>query len=1035
MKTNFLQIVVVVLSILYRFPSITRAENTARDSLLFQEPQRCSLSSNTTFSWSILSCVKCQWKQNDQPDSCPCPSRLREVHEMELYSPIGNQLTDKCAVCPDKMVVYDGKHCLQCGDLNPFNNAAGRCDLCPAGHIEVIYNLDGTPKEKVVCEKCANGYHPSSNLRTCIPCHPSFIHDKSGNGTCSCPESDHKIIDGVCFPIPDRKERDPGINLDTKNAFKIDYDRHRADSYIFKEHLRLSNLLCKEDKQNQTACQILANLCTLNLHNYGYESTACDLYRKVFSGAVSHPPPYVPRLYYTDIEAPAVLAKSTAIPQKYNMDFSSRSSDINITTAKFTFDGKFLGLSDLSESIPCSDPPLVQGISRKFGSTYKTHCSMGIQQLWEKYKKEPMTFLDPYVSYLDGYNFETHLYSIPVKIINFKRSGLRTNVMDDKYQWQLVHRFFMVDTIGGFEDANINGTPSHVRYVSEMHVRIQLQNSKEPGRIYVPLITLTYKDMTKDEFLRNEQITFDFSVTYMMDMSRSLEDVKISVGVISALAVIWAAIQTWSWNRRNGRVEVDIETIVNLFITSCGHLADAFFIVCFGTALYWFIFFKKQAVVHVMLPDPLQERLIRDLLISAFALKIVDILKLLYRQSNIDIFFIDWERPKARSTIQAPNERSSRAAGGDSAVKSEIGLAMYHDKNESVSIWRTYFVANEWNEIQTSRKINIPAQIILSLFFLEVIGFKYWALYWPDGSLSPGPEAEHIPFSTSARFAVATLVFGIIGICQWLYRIGFYERFIEDEIQDFVDLCTLGNISVFILAAKQHGYYIHGRSVHGFADTDMQTMIEQLNREEEDLCSRRGLLPQTDQQTFLISVPNTFRNVYNQVLQPLYATSNSVTPFLGRGRQLSITASKVSLGSANKPTANMLNLSIHAYHSMNRFLTAFLEHALSDLDYDVKDKSFFETTFDMEFSEVGSDRAVFYTDNGHSFDSVLFYGNERTLFMFNLYTFIFVDILSHNFVLAGIVTFLIDLVIKSLRNFFGKRNLARKTLIDSRFLI
>lgn len=196
---------------------------------------------------------------------------------------------------------------------------------------------------------------------------------------------------------------------------------------------------------------------------------------------------------------------------------------------------------------------------------------------------------------------------------------------------------------------------------------------------------------------------------------------QISVGVISALAVIWAAIQTWSWNRRNGRVEVDIETIVNLIVISCGHLADAFFIVCFGTALFWFIFFKKQAVVHVLLPDPLQEKLIKDLLISAFALKIVDILKLLSRQSNIDIFFIDWERPKARSTIQAPTERSrGGAAGGDTGAKSEIGLGVYHDKNESVSIWRTYFIANEWNEIQTSRKVNIPAQIIATLFFLEV---------------------------------------------------------------------------------------------------------------------------------------------------------------------------------------------------------------------------------------------------------------------------------------------------------------------------
>lgn len=37
-----------------------------------------------------------------------------------------------------------------------------------------------------------------------------------------------------------------------------------------------------------------------------------------------------------------------------------------------------------------------------------------------------------------------------------------------------------------------------------------------------------------------------------------------------------------------------------------------------------------------------------------------------------------------------------------------------------VSIWRTYFVANEWNEIQTVRKINPLFQVLATLFFLEV---------------------------------------------------------------------------------------------------------------------------------------------------------------------------------------------------------------------------------------------------------------------------------------------------------------------------
>jgi hypothetical protein len=138
----------------------------------------------------------------------------------------------------------------------------------------------------------------------------------------------------------------------------------------------------------------------------------------------------------------------------------------------------------------------------------------------------------------------------------------------------------------------------------------------------VPLITVEYADISQEEFLRNDIVTFEYSVDYFMDMSRSLEDVKISIGVLSAFAVLWSAIQAWSWNRRNGQVEIDLTTISNLLITSCGNLADIFFIVCFGTGMFWFVFFKHQVAVHVFLPDPHQEKLIRDLLISAFCLKV-----------------------------------------------------------------------------------------------------------------------------------------------------------------------------------------------------------------------------------------------------------------------------------------------------------------------------------------------------------------------------------------------------------------------------
>ena len=66
----------------------------------------------------------------------------------------------------------------------------------------------------------------------------------------------------------------------------------------------------------------------------------------------------------------------------------------------------------------------------------------------------------------------------------------------------------------------------------------------------------------------------------------------------------------------------------------------------------------------------------------------------------------------------------------------------------------------------------------------------------------------------------------------------------------YIDLCSISNISVFILSDTIYGYYIHGRAVHGHADADMAEIVTSLKREEDNLCSKRGLGPDSDQQTF-----------------------------------------------------------------------------------------------------------------------------------------------------------------------------------------
>lgn len=128
------------------------------------------------------------------------------------------------------------------------------------------------------------------------------------------------------------------------------------------------------------------------------------------------------------------------------------------------------------------------------------------------------------------------------------------------------------------------------------------------------------------------------------------------------------------------------------------------------------------------MPGNYQEIPFVTYLIVSFVLKLVDIIHLIFTQSSYDIFFIDWERPKGYET--SSDHLLDDAADNEPMLKSGV-IARAHKKQHQhvsheireynrISCWRTLFVANEWNELQTFRKINPTIQIIGVLFFLEV---------------------------------------------------------------------------------------------------------------------------------------------------------------------------------------------------------------------------------------------------------------------------------------------------------------------------
>ncbi len=51
-----------------------------------------------------------------------------------------------------------------------------------------------------------------------------------------------------------------------------------------------------------------------------------------------------------------------------------------------------------------------------------------------------------------------------------------------------------------------------------------------------------------------------------------------------------------------------------------------------------------------------------------------------------------------------------------------------------------------------------------------------------------------------------------------------------------------------------------------------------------------------------------------------------------------------------------------------------------------------------------------FIDNEKTFTKLLFYGEERSLFMWNMITFLFIDFLATNYVLAAVITYLLNLV-------------------------
>lgn len=130
----------------------------------------------------------------------------------------------------------------------------------------------------------------------------------------------------------------------------------------------------------------------------------------------------------------------------------------------------------------------------------------------------------------------------------------------------------------------------------------------------------------------------------------------------------------------------------------------------------------------------------------------------------------------------------------------------------------------------------------------------------------------------------------------------------------------------------------------------------------------------------------------------------------------------------------MLQQRIKTYYTINRFLSCFLDHVYKDMDYMVKDKLFLESIMDIAFQQP-IEKSIFYSDDRYRFSCTLFYSNELVLLLFDTLLFCVIDLGTQNFVLATIITFVVQMFVKILRSEIGKKNISMQTMVEENFLI
>jgi meckelin len=872
----------------------------------------------------------------------------------------------------------------------------------------------------------------------------------------------------------------------------------------------------------------------------------------------------MPFLYYS--AAPLSVLDSAALTQAYSFDSTTQQDTIdkvNLLIATYNLTGHLQSLKPLfSEFAFCvgtgsrvaSGSPiyLAYGVS----ATQRTTCDLTslIGSALSFYELFIVDTASATSTEANPSSLPYRLYPVPVRITNLLSGGATPNSNPDTGSSTddvLVRRFTLVDARSGVTSAG--AATEYVRYASSLVLSIDSQTDNVK-LIKPPSVTLTYKTRQSSLFGSNADYASDVVTVSAVYSSDNTEYNNTALGLLAVSMVFFAmlgVLRMYNWWRRNfqrNEAWTCGQVLPKGLLVAGGAFAHVMFALLWVLTTYWLLFFKLQDAVFQLMPifrPDFQagiystfETFIWLIWVGQF-LRIVD---LTWEQCSVDIFFVDWEKRKGPLLHTAqldgyddlddalpagskqkpmgapdakpddPRSRSSRSAAtwrGSERHAEEAETARRH-KYAPVSIWRKLFMANEWSELQSDRRIRLWLTLFVLVAIMEGGNVKNVAVARPGTA-----DLSDDVINPAIQFANNAFWWGVLCLSQYILVWGVYERFItEPPTLRYLDLCSIAKISIIVMPHKYSGFYLHCDAPYEYADCTMAQMTDHLQDERGEVLVGRGLpgAPNTNAQEFVLWLPMAFRlqydSIYRQFNTKVLETAaearrnavaggaslprTSMSTHYGRPMEdnagIRVDAAKGAPaydqhtlpqeglagaaqtiernGQAAADAAGVRQTSLKdsrnvavtkvlevASKTLSGFVKAFVtKEGTSGLLWEFRDVKLLQRwcglTPEMEelqqahgISTMGgmsasgtTGVAMMQEDVRHSWESVMWRGQEVDLILWDFLMYTVVDFYTQSPTSAALTTYILSVALDYVRTQWGQTNISRKTLIDDRFL-